>query len=309
MIILRVRKNLNSTVAITENSNESLAIKEGLSLLNISSMIKNNDVVVITPNFVNKGGVGYGDVVGPESLRELIKIVKSCNPKRVVVATASAEKDIESVMNDIGYTDVINSEKIEFINLNYGPFINVPLNHNSPTSTSLNKLYEEMTFLISFTQLKIHEEATMSATIKNITMGWPSCEEHGYPKKNLGIHKDLHGFITAMLEKFTIDLSIVSANPAMMGTGPHNGIGNHTGIVLCGTDPVATDTIGARLLGFKPQAINYLYSSINKGLGCGEVTLGSNSPIKILGMNLLDAEKQFNKCAYGKDFSVDKLNN
>lgn len=79
---MRVRKNLNSTVAITQNSNESLAIKEGLNLLNISSMIKNDDVVVITPNFVNKGGVGYGDVVGPESLRELIKIVKSCNPKK-----------------------------------------------------------------------------------------------------------------------------------------------------------------------------------------------------------------------------------
>lgn len=213
---MRVRRSLNPEVAITQNSNESLAIKEGLSLLNISSMIKNDDVVVITPNFVNKGGVGYGDVVGPESLRELIKVIKCCNPKRVVVATASAEKDIESVMKDIGYTDVIKSEKVEFINLNYGPFINVPLNHSSPTSTSLNKLYEEMTFLISFTQLKIHEEATMSASIKNIAMGWPSCEEHGYPKKNLGIHKDLHGFITAMLEKFTIDLSIVSVNPAMI---------------------------------------------------------------------------------------------
>ena len=163
---MRVRRSLNPEVAITQNSNESLAIKEGLSLLNISSMIKNDDVVVITPNFVNKGGVGYGDVVGPESLRELIKVIKCCNPKRVVVATASAEKDIESVMKDIGYTDVIKSENVEFINLNYGPFISVQLNHSSPTSTSLNKLYEEMTFLISFTQLKIHEEATMSASIK-----------------------------------------------------------------------------------------------------------------------------------------------
>lgn len=305
---MRVRRNVNSTVAITQNNNESIAIKEGLSLLNISSMIKNDDVVVITPNFVNKGGVNYGDVVGPESLREIIQIIKSCNPKRIVVATASAQKDIETVMYDIGFMEVIKSENVEFINLNNGPFIKVPLNHKCPTSTSLNKLFEEMTFLVSFTQLKIHEEATISAAIKNIALGWPSGEEHGYPKKNLGIHKDLHGFITAMLENFTIDLSIVSASPAMIGTGPHNGIGNHSGIVLCGTDPVATDTIGARLLGFKPQAIHYLYSAINKGLGCGEVTLEKNSPIKILGMNLLDAEKHFNKCSFGKEFSVDKKN-
>ena len=43
----------------------------------------------------------------------------------------------------------------------------------------------------------------------------------------------------------------------------------------------------------------------NKGLGCGEVTINSDSPIKILGMNLQDAEKHFNKCAYGKEFSIE----
>lgn len=302
---MRVRRTLSPLVSITQNNNESLAIEEGLNLLNISSMIKSDDVVVITPNWVGVGGPTVGDVVGPNSLKKIIQIIKNCQPKRIVVATASAQKDVEKLMTDVGFMDVIKSENVEFINLNNGPFIHVPINHSCPTSTVLNKLFEEMTFLISFTQLKIHEEATISASIKNITMGWPSGEEHGYPKKNLGIHKDLHGFISAMLEKFTIDLSIVSASPAMVGTGPHKGIGNHTGLVLCGTDPVATDTVGARLLGFKPQAIGYLYKSINKGLGCGEVTINTDSPIKILGMKLQDAEKHFNKCAYGEDFSVD----
>ncbi|WP_195953938.1 DUF362 domain-containing protein [Clostridium saudiense] len=302
---MRVRRTLSPLVAITQNNNESFAIEEGLNLLNISSMINSNDVVVITPNWVGAGGPEIGDVVGPNSLKKIIQIIKSCNPKRIVIATASARKDVEKLMIDIGFMDVIKSENVEFINLNNGPFINLPLNHSCPKSIALNKLYDEMTFLISFTQLKIHEEATISASIKNIAMGWPTGEEQGYPKKNLGIHKDLHGFISAMLEKFTIDLSIVSASPAMVGTGPHKGIGNHTGLVLCGTDPIATDTVGARLLGFKPQAINYLYKSINKGLGCGEVTTDSSSPIKILGMRLIDAEKHFNKCAYGKDFSID----
>ena len=146
----------------------------------------------------------------------------------------------------------------------------------------------------------------MSAAIKNIAMGWPSWEEHWYPKKNLGIHRDLHGFITAMLEKFHIDLSILIASPAMVGTSPHNGIGNHTGLVLCRTDPVSTYTIGARLLGFNPQVIRYLYSATSKGLGCSELTLEENSPIKILGMKLDESEKHFTKCAYGKGLSVDK---
>ncbi len=302
---MRNRRILNPIVSITHNIDESLAIEEGLKLLNLSSMINSNDTVVITPNWVNNSGPTNGDVVGPNSLRKIIQLIKVCNPKRVVVATASAQKDVETLMKDIGFMDVILSEKVEFINLNMGPFITLNLNHSCPSRTLINKLFDEMTFLISFTQLKIHEEATISASIKNIALGWPSGEEHGYPKKNLGIHKDLHGFITSMLEKFTIDLSIVSASPAMVGTGPHKGIGKHTGLILCGTDPVSTDTIGARLLGFKPQAINYLYSSIEKGYGCGEVTLKEDSPIKILGMYLSNAEKHFNDCIYNKIFSID----
>ena len=44
---MRVRRTLSPLVAITQNNNESLAIEEGLNLLNISSMIKSDDVVVI----------------------------------------------------------------------------------------------------------------------------------------------------------------------------------------------------------------------------------------------------------------------
>jgi len=39
------------------------------------------------------------------------------------------------------------------------------------------------------------------------------------------------------------DLSILNANPAMIGTDPADSILMHTGIVLSGTDPVAVDTI------------------------------------------------------------------
>jgi len=157
-----------------------------------------------------------------------------------------------------------------------------------------------MNFLISFTQLKIHEVATMSAGIKNIAMGWPPSEEHGSPKKNLGIHEDIHGFIRAMGEKIKIDLSIVSANPAMVGTGPHHGVARHTGIVISGTDPVAVDTIAARFLGFKSDAVRYLWDLKNMNIGVGEI-----EEMNIQGIPLITAEKAFNMAVYGQEFSVD----
>lgn len=302
---MRVRREIKPIVAITQNPNESIAISKGLDLIHFSSMIRKEDVVVITPNWVTPAAPASGRVVGPESLRCIIQKVKACHPKRIVVATAPAERDVSDLMEKVGFAKVIDKEGVEFINLNQGPFVYLELNHDMPSRIVVNKLFEEMTFLISFTQLKIHEEATVSAAIKNIAMGWPSGEEQGYPKKDLGIHDELHDFIAAMFEKFTIDVSIVSASPAMIGTGPHKGTAIHSDMVLCGTDALSTDVIGARLLGFKPQAVHYLHKIIKKGLGRSTFDLKQGKGIQFPGLSLEAAEQHFSKCAYQKQFAVD----
>lgn len=288
-------------IGIAKNHDESAAINESLLRIQAGQLIKKDDIVVITPNWVQPSHPDTGDVVGPESLRTIIRFVKKNSPKRIVVATGSAGKSTAEIMKAVGYERIIQEEQVEFIDLNHGPFTRISLNHHSPPAMNLNKLYEEMTFLISFAQLKMHNEATITACIKNIALGWPPAEEHGHPKKNLGIHNDLHGFIRAMAEKIKIDLSILSANPAMVGTGPHGGISRHTGIVISGTDPVAVDTIGARLLGLKAEAVRYLWELKNTNVGIGDV-----EKMNIQGLPLVDAEKAFSMAVYGQAFSVDE---
>lgn len=287
-------------IGISKNENESAAILEALTFINSDNLINSSDVVVITPNWVQQQTPETGVVVGPESLKAIIRFAKKNNPRRIVIATGSGEKDTAEIMKAVGFDKVIQSEGVEFVDLNKGPFTRISLDHDSPCETNINKLYEEMTFLISFTQLKLHQEAAMSAAIKNITMGWPPAEEHGHPKMNQGIHKNLHGFMRAMAQKITIDLSIISANPAMVGTGPSGGIPVHTGIVFCGTDPVAADTIGAHLLGFKPQAIYYLYDCINKGIGIGNI-----EQMNIKGLSLTEAERIFSNAVYKQPIAID----
>lgn len=297
---MRQRKWNNSNVAITRNSDEAAAIKQAIELLNLTDSINSSDVVVITPNWVNKRQPDSATVVGPESLRQLIRIVKDRYPKRIVVATGTADGETKDVMDSVGFGKVISEEGVEFIDLNHGPFVRINLNHSIVSATNLNKLFEEVTVLISFTQLKQHEEATMSAAIKNIALGWPPADEHGQPKKNLGIHTELHGFISAMAEQVPIDLSIISASPAMIGTGPSKGIARHTGLVIAGCDPVAADTVGARLLGFKPQGVRYLFECSNKKIGESVI-----ENINIAGIPLVEAENIFSQAAYGDGLAVD----
>jgi len=140
-------------VAITKNNNEQQAITDGLNLLQAQKMITSNDVVVITPNWVNQDSPQSGTVVGPESLRTLIRFAKQNNPKRVVIAVGSAQKETPEIMSSVGFDKIIKEEGVEFIDLNHGPFTRIQLSHDSPASTNLNKIFEEMTFLISFTHV------------------------------------------------------------------------------------------------------------------------------------------------------------
>jgi uncharacterized protein (DUF362 family) len=299
---MRERRIKQAIVSITKYTNEQKSITEALKLLPMEDILHPGDRVVITPNWVNAKSPSTGTVVGPESLRELIQIVKKYHPGRLVVATGSGGEETDQIFKKIGYDKIIQEEKVEFVDLNYGPYTELELEHDIIKSTKINDLIDNLDVLISFAQLKQHEEATITASIKNIALGWPPAEIHGFPKKQLGIHEDLHGFIVAMAKKIPIDLAIISADKTMIGTGPSEGITVDTeGLIIASTDPVAADAIGARLLGYLPQAIGYLYTLYRDKVGEADPL-----SMELRGIALNEAEKIFSIAAYGQEVVLDK---
>lgn len=299
---MRERKVKEPIVSIVKSDNEQLSIVEALDLLPVREIIKDGAKVVITPNWVSKKAPSTGAVVGPESLRELIQYVKRFHPGKITVATGSGGKDTGDVFRAIGYDQILQTEAVEFVDLNYGPYIDLELDHDIISKTKINAILTDMDVLISFAQLKQHEEATITATIKNVAMGWPPAEIHGFPKKETGIHDDLHGFIAAMSKKIPIDLSVLSVDKAMIGTGPNDGIAVDTnGLVIASTDPVAADTIGARLMGFLPQAVHYLYVLYKDHIGEADI-----KRMDLRGIPLHEAERIFSLAAYGQEIILDR---
>jgi uncharacterized protein (DUF362 family) len=289
-------------VAIMKDEKEEDSLTKALNLLPMGEILKAGDTVVITPNWVKDKPPNTGTVVGQNTLQRLIKYIKGFKPAKIIIATGSGGDPTPTVMKSVGYDSIINEEKVEFIDLNFGPYSSLVLNHQYIHETQINSLIDNMDVLISFTQLKHHEEAAMSAGIKNIALGWPPAEIHGFPKKKLGIHEDLHGFIVSMAKKIPIDITIVSADKAMIGTGPSSGISvDSQGLILAGTDPVAVDTIAARFLGFLPQAVYYLYMAYKAGIGEARP-----ENMELRGISLEEAEKHFSLSAYNKEIAIDE---
>lgn len=301
--MIRERKVKEPIVAITKSMSEGRSLEKALDMLPIENIIKEGETVIITPNWVKDKEPKDGVVVGPKTLKKLIKYVQEKNPSKIYIAVGSGGAKTLDVMKNVGYYKVIEECGVEFVDMNYGPYVDLELNNKIINSTPINKVINEADVIISFTQLKQHEEATITASIKNIAMGWPPAEIHGYPKKQTGIHEDLHGFIRSFANKVPIDLSIISCDKAMIGTGPINGMAVDTpGLIIASTDPLAADVVGARLLGFLPQAVCYLYGLYKDGLGEAKP---ENMNIK--GLDIVEAEQIFSKAAYGKkDVIIDK---
>ena len=298
--MLRKRRIEESKVVIGEGL-EGNVITDLLDQLAVKNVINDQDVVTITPNWVNLNAPQTGTVVGPESLRKLIQYVKGQQPSRIVIATGSAGAETPQIMQKTGYQQIIADEEVEFVDLNYGPYQEFEIDHPQFEKIKLNKLITETDFLISYTQIKHHEEATVSLGTKNIALAWPPAEIHGFPKAGQGIHEDLHQFILEMGKLIPIDLTILSADQAMIGTGPSKGKAVDVDLVVAGTDPLATDVVGTRLLGFRQQAVQYLHNLIRAQVGEGDL-----KKVKLLGIPLAQAEKKFSQTAYDHEIILDK---
>ncbi|MFZ5352149.1 MAG: DUF362 domain-containing protein [Bacillota bacterium] len=298
---MRKRKNERSVVAIVDARSSSNCMEDVLELIEAGKLIKPDDTVVITANMVDNKSPDTGTVVHPDLLRKLIRYIKGFKPFRIVVAAGSGGAPTSRVFDEIGFNIIIEEEKVEFIDLNFGPYTEIKLNSSLVPSTRINSLYEQMDVHISFTPIKMHKEATVSLGIKNVALSWPPAEIHGTPKKKLGIHEDLHEFIAAMGEAVPIDITILTGMNGMVGTGPSDGKPVNSDLIIAGTDPVAADAVACRLMGFLPQAVQYLFTLYRRGIGEADVR-----QITMKGLPLVQAEEAYSMAALGTKIAIDR---
>jgi len=298
-----VRKRMiqDPAAAIVDAAKSDNCVEDVLNMIEAPKIIGQGACVVITANMVDNKPASTGTVVHPDLLRKVIRYAKKFNPSRIVVAAGSGGAPTQQVFEEIGFNRIIREEEIEFMDLNYGPYIELKLNHDIIPSIKINKLCEEMDVHISFTPIKMHKEATVSLGIKNVALSWPPAEIHGMPKKKLGIHEDLHNFIAAMGEVVPIDITLLSGMNGMIWTGPSDGKAVSSNLIVAGTDPVAADAVAARMMGLLPQAVHYLFELHRRGLGQADI-----KKINMKGVPLVQAEEMFSMAALGESIAIDR---
>lgn len=167
-------------------------------------------------------------------------------------------RDSQMALFESGLGPALESEKIEFADLNYEEATWVP---NAGRASKLAGFYfprsvAEADLIVSLPKLKTHHWVGMTAAMKNLYGVLPGLK-YGWPKNVLhhaGIPQTVFD-INASLPK---TIAIVDGIECMEGDGPILGSPKSLGLIAVGLNPTAVDATCARIMGLKPERISYL---------------------------------------------------
>jgi uncharacterized protein (DUF362 family) len=296
-------------VVITQNDAMERAIAEALEHLPLDALVCGK-IVAVKPNDTWASPEDVTGVTQPDTLRAVLRHVRQCGPRELVVTGGAGAAETEEVFLLAGLMDVVTQEGATFFDHNRPPFTAVDLTYaperdvaGPQQAVMVNPRVLDYETLIALNQLKLHKTATVTLALKNIAMSFPAADYYGHPRATQAhehhFFEDMHSFIAAMARRFPIQLAITVGHPAMIGTGPLGGRPVETGLVIASTDALAADVVGAHLFGFEPQAVRHLWEAGR--LGVGETSVQN---MAFPAMSLEQAYEAFTAAAYGQRLSL-----
>jgi len=101
--------------------------------------------------------------------------------------------------------------------------------------------------------------------------------------------KMIHRNIAEIAKRTWPDLVVLDGFVCMEGDGPVDGTAVDMGVAIASADPVKADGIGARLIGFEPEEIGYLYYL------CNEEQMGEYSLDNVVGDSIDRVKRKFKR--------------
>lgn len=281
---------MRSRVSIAYNEDIEAALRLALDQLEGLSELFIGKHVAVKPNDTWASATDLTACTQADTIRTVIRYIKSYYPKKITVTGGAGAGETDEVFRLLGINKVIEDEGVEFFDHNKPPFSAVPLEYGPQSDVMVNGHIFEYDTIISLAQLKVHNIAAVTLTMKNIAMSFPAADYYGHPRsKSLHPHRffsDMHKFIAGMCKRFRIDLGIIVGHPAMSGTGPIGGKTFETGLAIASKDFVAADAVGARVLGC--DKVEHIMDAERLGLGSGNI-----HNIEIIGLPLGEAVRIF----------------
>lgn len=305
-----------ATVSIVriQDGNINKAVEEALDLIGgVKSILKNKNQVMLKPNLVApdpryttkphiikaiaralihegvKVSIGEGSAAAYEfnvknNIQYRTKKPEILNPMQ------------QHVFDKLGYTELAKELDIPLINLHSGELVEIDVpNGLIYDKITVHRSVAESDMLISVPMMKTHVLATVTLGMKNLIGVYPGSVYYS-PRAWLHDRAAERGSpgvaceIIDMVRASKMGLTVIDASSAMEGNGPSEGELVDMNLIIAGTNPFATDLVGAAIMGFDIHEIPTFEWAIKSGFK----PVGLDD-IEVRGEKLANVRRNFKK--------------
>ncbi len=237
-------------------------IKDALEKMNWRRYIKSDTKVFVKPNFALpffKPGV----TTNINIIEVILNILKDRASEVYIGESDGGDESFtaENSLKNHRIPEICKKTGTEMLNLSRLDRVKVIDKINGKKiEVTLPRILLDMDESISIPVLKVHIVTNVSLSLKNLWGCHPS---------NLRLldHKNLSERLALIAKSINLRFVVVDAIYGLDKHGPMHGKIVAVGAILVGNNPVATDAIATRLMGFDPKTINHIVVASKYGLG------------------------------------------
>jgi uncharacterized protein (DUF362 family) len=186
-------------------------------------------------------------------IETLVGLIQECGAKPVVAEGPFMNYDAEAVFKITGVRELCKRVKVDFVDLNKAETVEVHVpGGKAHRKLRIPRVVIEADRIVNVPKLKTHHLTTLTCSMKNMKGVLPGRD------KQLSHVRGLHQAIVDISKVVRSDLIVVDGLLAMGGMGPTFGDVVPLGLVIAGTNPIAVDTVCARIMGVSPTDVEHL---------------------------------------------------
>lgn len=261
---------VNAAIATGEDRSPPELVAAALAALgSTEAFINAGDTVVIKPNLAWDRPPEQATCVSAEVLSAVIQACQQAGPAEVLVVEHSCDK-ADFTFDVSGAKEVCSGLGVPLISLDNESLyqeVELPQGVNIKRDQIARDILE-CDVLINVPILKVHSATGATVAMKN-QMG-AVYDRQRYHRTGSSGQRDmnLHQNIADLATGLRPTLNILDATRVLTTNGPTGpGLVEQIDTIIAGSDIVAVDALGAKLLGLKPADIGHIRLGTDAGLG------------------------------------------
>ncbi len=262
----------NPTVILSRCSDYSQpgiaeALQKQFELLGgLEKFVKPGDSVLLKPNFIAPRSRRHATQTDPAVIIETARLLKDFGAKPFV-GDSPAWSNVFTCVKALKLKEPLKKLSVPVKQLDKPKKCRIGA---KDTIVGISSVALDADVIINLPKFKSHQQLTATFAVKNM-FGCVSGKRKALWHFAKG--KNADDFCELLIEIFKFlnpALTIIDGVVVMDGPGPIRGRARELGWLIGGTDPIACETICARLIGINPQYVPIIKTARQIGFGCSD---------------------------------------